>query len=99
MIAPGMAAILFAPASATRPLTLRMAVELAGYGVATAVVGPPDSAAAAAGSAQVVLPDLDEWLAPIAEIVPIQILSHRLARDAGHEPGRFDRLGKVTLVE
>ena len=42
MIAPGMGAILLAPASATRPLIYGLAAELAGYGVATAVVGPPD---------------------------------------------------------
>jgi glucosamine--fructose-6-phosphate aminotransferase (isomerizing) len=99
MIAPGMGVILLAPASPTRPLIDGLAAELVGYGVSTAVVGPPDPADATAGVAQVALPALDEWLAPIAEIVPLQILSHRLARDAGREPGRFDRMDKVTRSE
>jgi glucosamine--fructose-6-phosphate aminotransferase (isomerizing) len=98
MIAPGMGALLLAPAGATRPLILRLASELAGYGVATAVIGPPVPAPPA-GVTWVATPPLDEWLAPLAEIVPLQILSHRLARDAGLEPGRFERMGKVTRSE
>jgi glucosamine--fructose-6-phosphate aminotransferase (isomerizing) len=98
MIAPGMGALLLAPASVTRPLILRLAAELAGYGVATAVIGPP-APAPPAGVTWVATPPLDEWLAPLAEIVPLQILSHRLARDAGLEPGRFERMGKVTRRE
>jgi glucosamine--fructose-6-phosphate aminotransferase (isomerizing) len=99
MIAPGMGVILLAPDSPTRPLIHGLAAELAGYGVATAIVGLTDQASAADGRAQVALPPLDEWLSPIAEIAPLQILSHRLARDAGREPGRFDRMDKVTRTE
>ncbi|MCC6628040.1 MAG: SIS domain-containing protein [Chloroflexi bacterium] len=99
MIGPGMGALLLAPAGPTRSLILRLAAEMAGYGAATVVIGPPEPATAAAGVTWVSTPPLDPWLAPIAEIVPLQILSHRLARDAGHEPGRFDRMGKVTRVE
>jgi glucosamine--fructose-6-phosphate aminotransferase (isomerizing) len=98
MIAPGMAALLFAPSGPARPLVLRLAAELTGYGVAVVVIGP-DGADLPPGMAHLSVPALDPWLAPIAEIVPVQILSHALARAAGHEPGRFDRMGKVTREE
>ena len=99
MIAPGMGALLFVAAGPTRPLGLRLAGELAGYGVATAVVGPLADEPLPAGVAHVPLPALDPWLAPVAEIVPVQILNQRLALNAGLEPGRFERLGKVTMTE
>ena len=36
---------------------------------------------------------------PLAEIIPIQLLTIHLAQENGIEPGRFFRSGKVTLTE
>jgi len=35
-------------------------------------------------------------LRPIAEIVPLQLLSVVMAERAGHEPGAFRKIGKIT---
>ena len=37
--------------------------------------------------------------APLVKIVPIQLLSRRMAIDEGLQPGKFDKIGKVTLDE
>lgn len=46
-----------------------------------------------------VLPDVDESARPLAEILPLQMLTLVMARRAGFEPGVFRHVGKVTLQE
>lgn len=98
MIAPGMGVLLFAPAAPTRPLIVRLAAELADYGIATVVIGPA-GADRPAGVTWLPTPSLDPWVAPVAEIVPLQLLGDLLARSSGHETGYFARLEKVTRQE
>jgi glucosamine--fructose-6-phosphate aminotransferase (isomerizing) len=98
MAGPGMGALLFAPAAPTQPLLLGLAGELAAAGLATVLVGP-SLAAQPAATTLLATPPLDPWLAPLAEIVPVQVLCHRLALAAGHEPGHFTRIEKVTRSE
>lgn len=45
------------------------------------------------------LPSLSSEARPIAEMVPIQMVSLALAAIGGREPGKFERIGKVTTSE
>ena len=79
---------------ATRDLDLRLADELAGHGTAVLVVSSdcagPDRAE------RVAVGDLDRLIAPAAGIVPLQLLSWRLAVNRGREPGAYTIASKVT---
>jgi glutamine---fructose-6-phosphate transaminase (isomerizing) len=45
------------------------------------------------------LPVLWKEARPIFEMLPLQMISLALARIAGREAGKFDRIGKVTTTE
>lgn len=53
----------------------------------------------AADSQELRLPDLSSEIRPIAEMIPIQMISLALAAIGGREPGKFERIGKVTTSE
>lgn len=52
-----------------------------------------------AASEEFRLPDLSNETRPIAEMIPLQMVSMALAAIAGREPGKFERIGKVTTSE
>ena len=45
------------------------------------------------------LPEVPSPLRPIVEMLPCQMMSLALAALAGREPGKFDRITKVTTIE
>jgi len=45
------------------------------------------------------LPAVDEAVAPILELLPCQMMSLSLAYLQGREPGKFERITKITTVE
>jgi glucosamine 6-phosphate synthetase-like amidotransferase/phosphosugar isomerase protein len=45
------------------------------------------------------MPDATGIGAPLAEILPIQLLTLHLANELGVEAGKFRHIGKVTLSE
>jgi hypothetical protein len=45
------------------------------------------------------LPPVAESVRPILELLPTQMVSLALAGLAGREPGRFERITKVTTIE
>lgn len=45
------------------------------------------------------LPDVPEMMRPIIEILPVQMITLGLAALADHEPGKFERATKVTIIE
>ncbi|MEN9938160.1 MAG: hypothetical protein RLZZ387_4739 [Chloroflexota bacterium] len=91
---PGHRAIIVAGPGKTLALDLRMAAELRAVGSRVLVVGPagPDAA-----DDVVALPET--WLAPLAEIIPLQLLARRMALRLGIEPGSFRHITKVTAKE
>ncbi|MFO7170130.1 MAG: SIS domain-containing protein [Chloroflexota bacterium] len=91
---PGHRAIVIAGPGPTRPLDLKMAADLRASGSRVLVVGhaPPDVA-------DVVFALPEVWLAPLAEIIPLQLMARRMAQRAGIEPGSFRYITKVTAVE
>jgi glutamine---fructose-6-phosphate transaminase (isomerizing) len=53
----------------------------------------------AAESEELCVPELSSEIRPIAEMIPIQMISLALAAIGGREPGKFERIGKVTTSE
>jgi glucosamine--fructose-6-phosphate aminotransferase (isomerizing) len=52
-----------------------------------------------AGRPECRLPEAPELLRPIVEILPVEMITLALAAIANREPGKFERAGKVTVVE
>jgi glutamine---fructose-6-phosphate transaminase (isomerizing) len=90
----GHRAIVIAGPGATLPLDLGMVADLRRAGSQVLVIGP---APADAADDVVALPET--WLAPLAEIVPLQLLARRMALALGIAPGSFRYISKVTAKE
>ncbi len=88
MAGPGLAALLLAGDPAARPLNERLRDELRAFGAAAIWLDPMPGAE----------PPAAELLRPFVEILPFQALSVVLARRDGREPGRFDKIEKVTTT-
>jgi glucosamine--fructose-6-phosphate aminotransferase (isomerizing) len=95
---PGFAAFVFAPDGKTKALNLRLARDIARFGGKVVLVGS-DAALQQENVFTLTLPALKELYAPLVEIAPLQLLARRMALDKGLQPGKFDKAGKVTLVE
>jgi glucosamine--fructose-6-phosphate aminotransferase (isomerizing) len=93
----GTAVAVVATEAATRELDLGLAEELAGHGTAVMVVS--SDGAGPSRAERVAVGDLDRLVAPAAAIVPLQLLSWRLAVDRGREPGAYTIASKVTTRE
>jgi glucosamine--fructose-6-phosphate aminotransferase (isomerizing) len=92
-----LAALVFATEPETRELDLRLASDLVDAGAAVLVVSA--SGEAPAGARAIAVGNLDRAVAPAASIVPVQLLSWRLALDRGRRPGMMTRAAKVTTRE
>jgi glucosamine--fructose-6-phosphate aminotransferase (isomerizing) len=93
----GTAVAIVATEEATRDLDLGLAAELSGHGTAVMVVS---SDGAGPGRAERVgVGALDRLIGPAAAIVPLQLLSWRLAVDRGRDPGAYTIASKVTTRE
>jgi len=97
-VAPGFAAVVFAMQGRTRDIDLRLALDIAEFGGRVVVVGS-DEELRQERIFYLALPLLHEFCSPLLEIVPIQLLSWRIAREKGLQPGKFDQAKKVTLYE
>lgn len=95
--APGFAAFVFAPQGKTQSLNLRLAHDIARFGGKVVLIG--DAALQEERVFHLALPVLDELCAPLAEIVPLQLLARQMALAQGLTPGRFEQAGKVTREE
>jgi len=97
-VAPGFAAVVFAMQGRTRDIDLRLAHDIAKFGGRVVVVGS-DEELRQERIFYLALPLLHEFCSPLLEIVPIQLLSWRIATEKGLQPGKFDKAKKVTLYE
>jgi glucosamine--fructose-6-phosphate aminotransferase (isomerizing) len=84
MAGPATFVVVFAGPESTRVLNLRLLDELMALGAPAELAG---------GDAPT------EAVRPILEILPVQMLTLALAAAAGRQPGRFQRLTKVTTLE
>ncbi len=89
VVRPGMLAVLFAPAGRSAALNVSLAGELESYGARVLLIG--EKAAANASGTRLVIESQvqDEYLAPVFEIVPMQLFSHSIAAGRGVDPGSF----------
>lgn len=87
--------LVFAGSEAARPLNERLARELQDYGAVVVWLDWTPHPALPT----VLLPSACPATAPIAEMVPLQLLSLALARQTGVEAGVFRHIGKVTRTE
>ena len=95
MAGPDLSVIVLAGDPVDHELNAAMRRDLTSFGARVAWV---DTAVdPAQDSIGLTMPDLSGAIArPIAEILPLQLLSVVLAERADHEPGAFHKIGKVT---
>ncbi len=98
LASPGFVAIVFAPEGRTKALNLRLARDIVQFGGKVILIGEAEDMPKN-GVLTLSLPVQTELCAPLSEIVPIQLLSRRLAIEKGLKPGEFERAGKVTHHE
>jgi len=98
VVTPGFAAVVFAMQGRTSDINLRLAHDIAEFGGKVVIIGSGEELQGER-IFNLTLPLLDEFYSPLLEIVPIQLLSWRIATEKGLQPGRFDKAKKVTLYE
>lgn len=97
-VSPDLAAIVFAMPGRTRDINLRLAHDIAEFGVRVIIIGS-DEGLQGERVLNLTLPFLEEFSSPLLEIIPIQLLSWRIATEKCLQPGKFDKAKKVTLYE
>jgi glucosamine--fructose-6-phosphate aminotransferase (isomerizing) len=90
-------AIVFAPHGKTRDLNLGLAQDLAKFGAKVRVIGPVEADAGALAFIDV--PAAPEKLAPLVDIIPVQMAALRLAHRKGLVIGKFRYAPQVTRNE
>jgi len=96
LASPNLTALLFAGPPETQDLNIRLHKDLIDAGTHSIWIASPDAAQL---EPQIRMPHAVGIGLPLAEIVPIQMLTIHLALENGVEPGKFFRSGKVTLSE
>lgn len=98
VVSPDFAAVVFAMQGRTKDINWRLAHDIAEFGGKVVIIGG-DGELQRKRIFNLVLPPLDEFCSPLLEIMPIQLLSWRIAAEKGLQPGKFDKAKKVTLHE
>ena len=93
MLQPDMFTVVFNGAPRTASLNHRLMEELTTRGVACAEIGP------ATDFAPFRLPDSDQLLQPIFEILPVEMITLALAALTNREAGFFEFATKITATE
>lgn len=96
MLSPQLATLLFTLPGRTLELSQRMARDISDRGGCLVTLG---SAVPGLQKVHVPLPELNEWLSPMVDIVAVQLLVAKLAEAAGIVPGQFRWAGKVIKQE
>ena len=92
--------LLFAPQGKTRDLNLALAGDLARFGGCIRVIGPSlEDNALENMLIGCEIPPVPESLAPLFEIVPIQVAALRMAELKGFPPGSFRYAPRVAADE
>jgi glucosamine--fructose-6-phosphate aminotransferase (isomerizing) len=99
VVDPALRGLLFAPADSTQELNLALARDLAGLGAQVRVVGPMPEPSVLDESLYWPTPHVPAALAPVVEIVPVQLATLRLAEWRGIPAGSFRYVPRVTLAE
>jgi glucosamine--fructose-6-phosphate aminotransferase (isomerizing) len=89
--------LIYAPRSATRELSVGLATDLQRFGATVRLIGPVGEDGASL--TWLPTPECSELLAPLLEIVPLQVAALRCAQLHGIEPGRFRFAPQVATDE
>jgi glucosamine--fructose-6-phosphate aminotransferase (isomerizing) len=90
---PDLGAVIFAPPGRSSESAIALASELAGYGASVLIVEQGRTRSIDAPSEPPL--EIDEFLAPLLDVIPAQIFADALARKLGVGPG-FRYIGKVV---
>jgi len=93
MSGPGIFVLVFAGDPATLALNVKLVQDVRDAGGKAALIGPLSDVDALR------IPRVPAAILPIVEILPLQLVSLAMAALAGHQPGKFRLLTKVTTVE
>jgi len=96
LASPNLTTLLFAGPRETQELNIRLHKDLIGAGAYSIWVTSPDAARL---EPYLLMPRAVGIGLPLAEIIPIQMLTIHLAMENGIEAGKFFRSGKITLSE
>ncbi|MGQ9632131.1 MAG: SIS domain-containing protein [bacterium] len=92
-------AAVFAPRGETSALNLRLAKEIADFGGLTLLITNEDVKASSRNLHIVKLKAVDEYLSPLLEILPMEMLACTIAEKKGIKPWSFSRISKTTTRE
>ena len=93
-------AVLFIPEGVQGELNLKLAADIQRSGGRVLLVGEL-SQPVTGQSSELIFPihNFPDFLRPVLEVVPVQILAYELARAQGYEPGAVRYISKVILSE
>jgi glutamine---fructose-6-phosphate transaminase (isomerizing) len=96
MLSPQLATLLFTLPGRTLALSQGMAKDIGDRGGTLVTIGTKVSGLE---NAHIPLPEMNEWVSPMVDIVVVQLLVAKLAEAAGIVPGEFRWAGKVIQQE
>ncbi|MFB0546550.1 MAG: SIS domain-containing protein [Anaerolineae bacterium] len=99
MAVEGHRAIVFAPAGHTAPLSVNLACDMAELGSRVVLVSNVEVDLEHENLRVLALPQVDEYLFPLLDILPVELMLIRWAKAKGIEPGTFVVGGKITKKE
>jgi glutamine---fructose-6-phosphate transaminase (isomerizing) len=96
LLSPQLATLLFTLPGRTLALSQSMAKDICDRGGCLVTIGTQVPGLA---NPHIPLPEMDEWISPMVDIVAVQLLVAKLAKAAGITPGNFQWAGKVIQQE
>jgi glutamine---fructose-6-phosphate transaminase (isomerizing) len=96
LLSPQLATLLFTLPGRTLALSQGMAKDICDRGGCLVTIG---SQVPGLNNPHIPLPEMDEWVSPMVNIVGVQLLVAKLAEAAGITPGNFQWAGKVIQQE
>jgi glucosamine--fructose-6-phosphate aminotransferase (isomerizing) len=95
----GFLAIVLAPLGDTREQSIKLADDITRFGGKVLLITNDLKDSENPQIQTIHIPCHDEFLFPIAAIIPLQFIVNQWAVDQGHEPGNFIMGAKVTTIE
>jgi glucosamine--fructose-6-phosphate aminotransferase (isomerizing) len=99
MAKKGFRAVILAPLGSTYEQGVKLANDITKYGGRVVMITNNLAGFDNPDIHPVRIPCKDEYLFPIAAIVPLQFIVNQWAVDEGNEPGNFTMGAKVTTIE
>ncbi|HZY24294.1 MAG TPA: SIS domain-containing protein [Bacteroidales bacterium] len=95
----GFRAVILAPLGPTYDQGMKMAEDITRFGGKVVLITNSSASVTNTNIFPILIPCQDEYLFPVAAIIPLQFIVNQWATDEGHEPGNFIMGAKVTTTE